>query len=172
MVPRYYSISSSSKVYPDTPHITAVVEARSTSGGKEVLYGVTTNYLLALKSKQHGEPHPHPHGISYAIEGPRNKYDGIHVPAHTRHSNFKLPSDPRKPIIMVGPGTGVAPFRAFLLERTATKAPGPNWLFFGHQRSDYDFFYEDELAGMKAAAISNIGRSEASSREYKNAVSR
>ena len=46
---------------------------------------------------------------------------------------------------MIGPGTGIAPFRAFLHERMATKAPGRNWLFFGHQRSDYDFFYEDEL---------------------------
>ena len=54
---------------------------------------------------------------------------------------------------MVGPGTGVAPFRAFLHERMATKAPGRNWLFFGHQRRDYDFFYEDELAGMKAAGV-------------------
>ena len=53
---------------------------------------------------------------------------------------------------MIGPGTGIAPFRAFLHERMATKAPGRNWLFFGHQRSDYDFFYEDELAGMKAEA--------------------
>ena len=52
---------------------------------------------------------------------------------------------------MIGPGTGIAPFRAFLHERMATKAPGRNWLFFGHQRSNYDFFYEDELAGMKAA---------------------
>ena len=52
---------------------------------------------------------------------------------------------------MIGPGTGVAPFRAFLHERQATKAPGRNWLFFGHQRSDYDFFYEDELVAMRAA---------------------
>lgn len=148
MVPRYYSISSSSKVYPDTPHITAVVEANKTGDGNEVLYGVTTNYLLALKSKQHGEPHPHPHGISYSIAGPRNKYDGIHVPAHTRHSNFKLPSDPRKPIVMVGPGTGVAPFRGFLQERAKASDDGQDigkmLLFFGCRKSDEDFLYREE----------------------------
>ena len=65
--------------------------------------------------------------------------------------HFGLPADPSVPIIMIGPGTGIAPFRAFLHERMASKAPGRNWLFFGHQRRDYDFFYEDELAGMKAA---------------------
>src|SRR5262249_4415905 len=64
---------------------------------------------------------------------------------------FGLPADPSVPIIMIGPGTGIAPFRAFLHERMATKAPGQNWLFFGHQHHDYDFFYEDEIAGMKAA---------------------
>jgi sulfite reductase (NADPH) flavoprotein alpha-component len=67
--------------------------------------------------------------------------------------HFGLPSDPAIPIIMIGPGTGVAPFRAFLHERMATKAPGRNWLFFGHRHSNYDFFYEDELAGMKAAGV-------------------
>jgi len=67
--------------------------------------------------------------------------------------HFGLPADASKPVIMIGPGTGVAPFRAFLYERMATKAPGRNWLFFGHQRHDYDFFYEDELAGMKAAGM-------------------
>ena len=66
---------------------------------------------------------------------------------------FGLPADPDVPIIMVGPGTGVAPFRAFLHERMATKAPGRNWLFFGHQQRDFDFFYEDEFAGMKAAGV-------------------
>jgi sulfite reductase (NADPH) flavoprotein alpha-component len=52
---------------------------------------------------------------------------------------------------MIGPGTGVAPFRAFLQERQAIGARGRNWLFFGHQRSDYDFFYEDEFKAMRAA---------------------
>ena len=54
---------------------------------------------------------------------------------------------------MIGPGTGIAPFRAFLHERMATGAPGRNWLFFGHQRRDYDFFYEDELSGMRSAGV-------------------
>jgi sulfite reductase (NADPH) flavoprotein alpha-component len=66
---------------------------------------------------------------------------------------FGLPADPALPVIMIGPGTGIAPFRAFLYERMATKAPGRNWLFFGHQRSNFDFFYEDELTGMKAARV-------------------
>jgi sulfite reductase (NADPH) flavoprotein alpha-component len=54
-----------------------------------------------------------------------------------------------KDIIMVGPGTGVAPFRAFLQERVATNAPGRNWLFFGHQRMASDFFYADEFSAMQ-----------------------
>ena len=67
--------------------------------------------------------------------------------------DFGLPADPAVPIIMVGPGTGIAPFRAFLHQRMATRAAGRNWLFFGHQRHDCDFFYEDELTGMKAAGV-------------------
>ena len=65
--------------------------------------------------------------------------------------HFALPADPNTSIIMIGPGTGVAPFRAFLQERIATKAPGGNWLYFGHQRSDYDFFYEEEFVAMRSA---------------------
>ncbi len=67
--------------------------------------------------------------------------------------HFALPADPAKPIVMIGPGTGIAPFRAFLHERRATQAPGRNWLFFGHQRSNCDFFYEDELAAMHSAGL-------------------
>ena len=54
---------------------------------------------------------------------------------------------------MVGPGTGIAPFRAFLQERRATGAPGPCWLFFGHQRSATDYFYEEELAELRQAGV-------------------
>jgi sulfite reductase (NADPH) flavoprotein alpha-component len=67
--------------------------------------------------------------------------------------HFGLPDDPATPVIMIGPGTGVAPFRAFLHERMATKAPGRNWLFFGHQHRDCDFFYEDEFNAMKTAHV-------------------
>jgi NADPH-ferrihemoprotein reductase len=146
--PRYYSISSSSLVQKDKISITAVVESIRIPGASHVVKGVTTNYLLALKQKQHGDPAPDPHGLSYAITGPRNKYDGIHVPIHVRHSNFKLPSDPSKPIIMVGPGTGVAPFRGFIQERAAQAAAGekvgPTLLFYGCRNRNEDFLYKDE----------------------------
>jgi NADPH-ferrihemoprotein reductase len=146
--PRYYSISSSSLVQKNKISITAIVESIEKPGAPYALKGVTTNYLLALKQKQHGDPTPDPHGLSYAITGPRNKYDGIHVPVHVRHSNFKLPSDPSKPIIMVGPGTGVAPFRGFIQERAAQAKAGQNVgktiLFFGCRKQSEDFMYADE----------------------------
>jgi sulfite reductase (NADPH) flavoprotein alpha-component len=66
---------------------------------------------------------------------------------------FALPKDPATPIIMIGPGTGIAPFRAFLHDRRATGATGKNWLFFGHQRSGSDFFYGDELNAMKTSGL-------------------
>ncbi|KAL9624069.1 MAG: hypothetical protein Q9160_001591 [Pyrenula sp. 1 TL-2023] len=155
--PRYYSISSSSIVQPKSISITAVVESRRVPGASHVVKGVTTNYLLALKQKQNGESNredPDPHGLSYAITGPRNKYDGIHVPVHVRHSNFKLPSDPSKPIIMVGPGTGVAPFRGFVQERAAMAERGENVgqtiLFYGCRNRDQDWLYRDEWEGFKS----------------------
>jgi len=146
--PRYYSISSSSFVQKNKISITAIVESLEKPGAPHVLKGVTTNYLLALKQKQHGDPTPDPHGLDYAITGPRNKYDGIHVPVHVRHSNFKLPSDPAKPIVMVGPGTGVAPFRGFIQERAAQAKAGQNVgktiLFFGCRKQAEDFMYANE----------------------------
>ena len=67
--------------------------------------------------------------------------------------NFALPEDKTKPVIMVGPGTGVAPFRAFLQERKASGAPGKNWLFFGHQKSATDFFYRDEMESLRKDGV-------------------
>jgi len=90
-------------------------------------------------------------GSTYLADrlAPRHKIKAYVQKAHA----FGLPADLAVPIIMIGPGTGIAPFRAFLHERRATKAPGRNWLFYGHQHRDYDFFYEDEFAGMKASGV-------------------
>lgn len=158
--PRYYSISSSSLVQKDKISITAVVEEIRLADSDNIVKGVTTNYLLALKQKQHGEPNPDPHGLTYAITGPRNKYDGFHVPVHVRHSNFKLPSDPSKPIIMVGPGSGVAPFRGFIQERAAQRAAGEvvgqTVLFYGCRKASEDFLYKEEweVSRLKSISIS------------------
>ena len=152
---RYYSISSSSLVQPKKVSITAVVEAIRVPGAGHVVKGVTTNYLLALKQKQHGDESPDPHGLTYEINGPRNKYDGIHVPVHVRHSNFKLPSDPSKPVVMVGPGTGVAPFRGFVQERAEQvkkgENVGPTVLFYGCRRKNEDWLYKEEWDVREAA---------------------
>ncbi len=73
-------------------------------------------------------------------------HEGDRVPAFiVSNPNFRLPADPRVPVIMIGPGTGIAPFRAFLQHRTAQKASGGNWLFFGNPHRGTDFLYEHEL---------------------------
>ena len=159
--PRYYSISSSALAQPKRIAITAVVGETEVetpklspddAASKHVLRGVTTNYLLALKQKQHGATDPDPHGLRYALAGPRDRYKGddgqIRVPVHVRHSNFKLPSDPARPVIMIGPGTGVAPFRGFVQERAERAKKGQKVgrtiLFFGCRKRDEDFLYKDE----------------------------
>ena len=126
--PRLYSIASSPRV--DPKRISLTVDAVRYEVGRRRRLGVASTFLAER-----------------AREGERLK-----VYVQKAHA-FGLPADPSVPIIMVGPGTGVAPFRAFLHERMATKAPGRNWLFFGHQRSAYDFFYADELAGMKSKGV-------------------
>jgi sulfite reductase (NADPH) flavoprotein alpha-component len=75
--------------------------------------------------------------------------DGAAVPVFV-HTNkaFRPPADGNRPMIMVGPGTGIAPFRAFLEERRAVGALGKNWLFFGDQRAEMDFLYREELEAM------------------------
>jgi sulfite reductase (NADPH) flavoprotein alpha-component len=73
------------------------------------------------------------------------------VPVFVQVSHgFRLPADGSKPVIMIGPGTGIAPFRAFLEERRATSASGKNWLFFGDQQKSCDFLYQEELVAMLA----------------------
>jgi sulfite reductase (NADPH) flavoprotein alpha-component len=126
--PRLYSISSSPKAYPGRLSLT--VDAVRYQIGERVRLGAASTYLAERAA-------------------PGNRLKVYVQKAHA----FRLPEDPAVPIIMIGPGTGVAPFRAFLQERMATKAPGRNWLFFGHQRRNFDFLYEDEFAAMKSKGI-------------------
>ncbi len=125
--PRLYSISSSPKL--DPRRVALTVDAVRYDIGNRRRIGVASTYLA-----ERVKP-------------------GTTVKIYVQKAHaFALPADPSVPIIMIGPGTGVAPFRAFLQERWATQAPGRNWLFFGHQRSNYDFFYEDEFKSMKSSA--------------------
>jgi len=126
--PRVYSISSSLKRNPGRVSLT--VDAVRYEVEKRTRLGVASTFLVGRTSP-----------------GDRIK---VYV---QKAQHFALPADPNIPIIMVGPGTGIAPFRAFLQERQATKAGGRNWLFFGHQHSNYDFFYEDELVAMRSAGL-------------------
>lgn len=151
--PRYYSISSSSLAQQHKVSITAVVEEIKKPGAPHILKGVTTNYLLALKKIQDTNADPSVHSQSYILGGPRNKYDGVQVPIHIRRSAFRLPSTHSTPVIMVGPGTGVAPFRAFVQERAACAARGETvgmtLLFFGCRRQNDDFLYREEWTEYK-----------------------
>jgi sulfite reductase (NADPH) flavoprotein alpha-component len=69
------------------------------------------------------------------------------------NKQFKIPEEGDKPIIMVGPGTGIAPFRAFLEEREATQAKGGNWLFFGDRNKKHDFIYKEEIEEMQSSGL-------------------
>jgi sulfite reductase (NADPH) flavoprotein alpha-component len=126
--PRLYSISSSPKLDPHRVALT--VDAVRYDIGNRRRVGVASTYLAE-----------------------RVKPGAIVKVYVQKAPAFALPADPGVPIIMIGPGTGVAPFRAFLQERWATQAHGRNWLFFGHQRSNYDFFYEDEFKSMKSSGV-------------------
>ncbi|WP_339187781.1 assimilatory sulfite reductase (NADPH) flavoprotein subunit [Paenibacillus sp. FSL R5-0490] len=116
---RLYSIASSSKSFPDEVHLT-VRSVRYEARGRE-RYGVCSVHLAER------------------IEA------GDTLPVYIQHNpNFKLPENPDTPIIMVGPGTGVAPFRSFLGEREETGAEGKTWLFYGDQHFATDFLYQTE----------------------------
>jgi len=123
LVPRLYSIASSQTVHPETAETSVRVVRYDTHGRGR----------LGVASGQLGE----------------RALVGAVLPVFL-HSNqyFRLPEDSSAPVIMVGPGTGVAPFRAFLEERQATVARGDNWLFFGDQHKAADFLYEEQLNAM------------------------
>jgi sulfite reductase (NADPH) flavoprotein alpha-component len=123
MPPRLYSIASSLTAHPGSVHLT-VATVRWTAHGRE-RKGVASTFLA---ERWAGETRA-----------------GIFMQSQQKH--FGLPASGDTPMIMVGPGTGVAPFRAFLEERAATGAKGGNWLFFGEQRRAQDFFYEEQFTG-------------------------
>lgn len=118
--PRLYSIASSLKAHSEEVHLC----------------------VGAVRYEVHGIVHKGVASTFLAERLPLGETTGIffHVAKH-----FRLPTDRTKPVIMVGPGTGIAPFRAFLEEREATGSPGKNWLFFGDQRRTTDFLYHDQI---------------------------
>jgi sulfite reductase (NADPH) flavoprotein alpha-component len=120
--PRLYSIASSMKVVGEQVHLTV---------GK-VSYEREGRHRKGVASTMFAERlHPGQQLRVYPV---------------ANHGGFTVPADPTKPMIMVGPGTGIAPFMAFLQERAATQATGKNWLFFGDQRSETDFLYQERLS--------------------------
>jgi sulfite reductase (NADPH) flavoprotein alpha-component len=129
--PRLYSVASSLKAYPDQVHFIVDV-VRYESHGR-MRQGVCSSFLA-------------------------ERADDVPVPVFPSVAkHFHLPENPDTPIIMVGPGTGVAPFRAYLQERKATGAKGKNWLFFGSQHEKCDFAYGDEFkAFMKEAILTRL----------------
>jgi sulfite reductase (NADPH) flavoprotein alpha-component len=130
--PRLYSIASSPLAHADEVHLT-VAAVRYRTHGKQ-RKGVCSTYLAdRVKS-----------GDLVSVFVQPNK-------------NFRLPADGATPIIMVGPGTGVAPFRAFVEHRAALGSSGKNWLFFGDQRYTYDFLYQLEWQDhLKSGALTQL----------------
>jgi sulfite reductase (NADPH) flavoprotein alpha-component len=124
---RAYSISSSPLAHPDRIHVT-VAAVRYQAMGR-LRGGVCSTFLAdrAATAKIFLQP----------------------------NKSFRVPADDTVPVIMVGPGTGVAPFRAFLQERAQRGAAGRNWLFFGDQHREHDFVYADELAGWQSSGVLN-----------------
>ncbi len=145
--PRFYSISSSSLSEKQTVHITAVVEAEpAPAANKPYVTGVATNLLHNLEVKQNNEDDNL--FVTYDLNGPRNHFLPSKLPVFVRRSNFKLPTNSNLPIILIGPGTGVAPLRGFVRERAeqARKgvSVGKTILFFGCRKSNEDFLYKEE----------------------------
>ncbi|MCX6938883.1 MAG: sulfite reductase subunit alpha [Verrucomicrobia bacterium] len=128
IAPRLYSISSSPKAHPGHVHLT-VGAVRYEHAGR-TRKGVCSTFL-AERALAHGTAHVFIHA----------------------NKAFRPPADPAAPMIMVGPGTGIAPFRAFLEERAATQAPGKNWLFFGDQKAATDFLYREELEALQRSGV-------------------
>ncbi len=137
MQPRYYSISSSPKVDAARCSMTVGVVEGPARSGRGVYRGVCSNYLAG-----------------------RAAGETVYAAVRETKAGFRLPEDTNVPLIMIGPGTGLAPFRGFLQERAAAKgagaALGPAMLFFGCRRPAEDFLYADELKGYAADGLVDL----------------
>jgi cytochrome P450/NADPH-cytochrome P450 reductase len=135
--PRYYSISSSPNAEPGRAAITVGVVEGPARSGAGTYRGCCSNHLALVQPG-----------------------DIVHASIKETKAGFRLPDDPEKPIVMVGPGTGLAPFRAFIQERTLRKAAGaklgPAMLFFGCRHPNQDFIYRDELQDAAAKGLIDL----------------
>lgn len=146
--PRYYTISSSSSISPTRAHITVAVLQQEKQQGY-IYNGICSTFLSKLK----------PPSDMDGTDEPCTTYSTSNTVANrcrvfVRESTFRLPTDSAVPILMIGPGTGVAPMRALLQERKWQKTQGlkvgPTWLYFGCRRRDEDYIYQDELEAYEA----------------------
>ena len=128
--PRLYSIASSQKAVGESVHLTVAVVRFQPERSGHMHRGVCSTFL-AERAEGNGK---------------------VPVFVHTA-KHFRVPENPDTPTIMVGPGTGIAPFRAFLQERKAAGAKGKNWLFFGEQKAASDFFYKEEFASWQSEGV-------------------
>ncbi|QLG70507.1 hypothetical protein HG535_0A04470 [Zygotorulaspora mrakii] len=146
--PRYYSISSSSLCEKQTIHVTSIVEDFPNPEGGKPVVGVTTNLLRNIEYAFNGKDNKDL-PVHYDLNGPRSLFKNFKIPIHVRRSTFKLPSNPSTPVLMFGPGTGVAPFRGFIRERVKfienqeNVKLGKHLLFYGSRNKD-DFLYQNE----------------------------
>jgi len=137
LAPRYYSISSSPSVDPSRCSVTVAVVEGPAASGRGIYKGICSNYLAG-----------------------RRVGETIQATVRETKAGFRLPDDPAVPIIMIGPGTGLAPFRGFLQQRAASKAGGatlgPAMLFFGCRHPEQDYLYADELKAHAAGGITEL----------------
>jgi sulfite reductase (NADPH) flavoprotein alpha-component len=132
LMPRLYSVASSSRVFPQEVHLTVAIVRYQTNGRQRA--GVCSTFLAD-----------------------RVRVGVTPTPVFVSDSHFGPPEDGSRDAIMVGPGTGIAPFRAFVQDRLAAGATGRNWVFFGDQRRATDYLYEEEWeAWLKSGRVARV----------------